>query len=63
MAMSYHHVSVLLPEPSHNQIHRLLWKIHICNTQILANKHYKKKAVISALGFERSGPGFDSRRL
>ena len=35
MAMSYRRVSVLLPEPSHNQIHRLYWKIQICNTQKL----------------------------
>ena len=46
--MSYRRVvSVLLPEPPRNRIHRLLWKTHTCNTQIPVNGRYKKKKTYS----------------
>ena len=66
MAMWYRRVSVLLPEPPHNQNSSFMMEIQICNTQNLVIINGKKKKnggeVVSALGYERSGPRFDSRR-
>lgn len=43
--MSYRGVSVLLPEPLHNRIHRLQWKIHIYNTQKLTKINIIRKNI------------------
>ena len=65
MATSYRRVSVLgLYHPT-IRIQRLFWKKNdvkkYVNNLEQINRD-KKKKVVSALGFERSGPGFDSRR-
>ena len=44
MAMSYRHVSVLLPKPPHNQGRLFIVNTYKCNTHLLVNKRYKEKA-------------------
>ena len=65
MATSYRRVSVLLPVPPYNENSAFILEKKPCKNKYvkileLINK-VKKKKVVSALDYERSEPGFESR--
>ena len=47
MAMWYRRVSVLLPEPPHNQNSSFIMEIQICNTQNLVIRNGKKRKTVA----------------